>query len=872
MRTALNLLIFLTLASLVGGQSPDHEFNQAEGLFRLDNYAKARPLWVRAERRCRAQGDAVKAIWAHVSRLRGDSETVLSYPLVSREVARLLENPTVRNHPELRLRCLVVKGAADLSSKDPETSGRIWAEALELAQNLKDQFWIGRCSGELAVTAFLKGETAKAVELNARAFEIARKIRDLQGEIRQKSLEGVGLLEQQRYDEAIIRFDDALDFAKADPDVRFPLMAYMGKAQALAAQGKSAESTDLLRQAMQYVGGANMQVYKADLLLALANEAIQQKHDAEAEPLLLKATDAAQRAGMPRPYSDAQLRLAHLYAGRGDLIRAEKAIRKCISASRELVDMYFMPQNLAFAADIEVRLHRPEQADADYEEAEDQIESMLLNVPSASVKASLITTMDNVFRGHFALAMKERRIVEAFRILERARGRVIADNLRARPQSPEINADNSRSESLNRIQGELLRTKDVKVRAQLVDRLEHIEEESDLTELSRNRRRYSIHGKPVDLGSLQRVLRANEAVIEYAMDDPASECLVISREGVTHYALASRTRLEQQIASFLDATKAGRQDNSSSMLYEALFAPIRELSTKKSLIIVPDGKLGYIPFDSLIDSNGKYVIESHSLAYVPSATVLYLLRSVRRPEPPALLLAIGNSNRSSSTASSFSRAAHGLFDIEPPPQFRALPAVDVEVHEISAAIPGTKILVGGSASEAEFKANRLSNYRVIHIAAHGYADLKFPERSGVLLGFDRARREDGLLQVREIRDLQLNADLVTLSACDTGAGKLEGQNGVASVVQAFLFAGSRSVVASLWTADDIFTAELMSQFYARLADGRAVGEALTDAKLAMIHRLGQKAVPVLWAGFFVTGDPSATISMNHGSTQRSSIN
>ena len=624
---------------------------------------------------------------------------------------------------------------------------------------------------------------------------------------------------------------------------------------------------------MQYVEAANIQVYKADLLLALANGAIQRKHDAEAEPLLLKAADAAKRAGMPRPYSDAQLRLAHIYADRGDPIHAERAIRECISAGRELVDMYFMPQNLAFAANIETRLHRPTEADADYEEAEDQIESMLMNVPSASVKASLIATMDNVFRGHFGLAMKEGRTASAFRILERARGRVVADNLRARPQVPTtINGDNSRTESLDRIQGELLRSTDIKVRAQLVDRLEHIEEESDLTELSRNRTRYSIHGKPVDPGSLQKVLHANEAVIEYVMDDPASACLVITRETVTHYALAGRTQIEQQIASFLESTKAARQDKSSFVLYNSLFAPIRELSTKKSLIIVPDGKLGYLPFDALTNSNGKYLIESHTVSYAPSATVLYLLRSLKRSEPHSLLLAIGSANRNSSTASSFSRAAHGLFDIEPPSQFRALPAVDMEVHEIGAAIPGTKILAGSSASEAEFKANKLSEYRVIHIAAHGYADLKFPERSGLLLGFDQARREDGLLQVREIRDLQLNADLVTLSACDTGAGKLEGQNGVASVVQAFLFAGSRSVVASLWTADDIFTAELMSHFYARLADGRAVGEALADAKLAMIHRLGQKAVPVLWAGFFVTGDPSATISTNHGSTQHSSIN
>lgn len=147
----------------------------------------------------------MRATWARVSRLRGDSETVLSYPAVSLEMARLLDTPLVQQHPKLRLRCLIVKGAADLSSKDPETSGQVWAEALKLAESLKDQFWTGRCSGELAVTAFLKGETAKAVRLNTRAFNIAQQIGDVQGEIRQKSLDGVGLLEQGRYDAAMIR-------------------------------------------------------------------------------------------------------------------------------------------------------------------------------------------------------------------------------------------------------------------------------------------------------------------------------------------------------------------------------------------------------------------------------------------------------------------------------------------------------------------------------------------------------------------------------------------------------------------------------------------------------------------------------------------
>jgi CHAT domain-containing protein len=186
--------------------------------------------------------------------------------------------------------------------------------------------------------------------------------------------------------------------------------------------------------------------------------------------------------------------------------------------------------------------------------------------------------------------------------------------------------------------------------------------------------------------------------------------------------------------------------------------------------------------------------------------------------------------------------------------------VDGEVREI-AQITGAdgSILLDSDASEASFKNRDLRKYRVIHIAAHGFADVKFPERSGLLLGFDHANREDGLLQVREIRDLHLLADLVTLSACDAGAGKLQGQNGVASIVQAFLFAGARSVVASLWTADDTFTAALMAQFYEGLSAGLPVGEALRKAKLEMIDRFGDKAQPLFWAGFFVTGDPSAQV-------------
>lgn len=886
MQTALRLFSVFWVAATAAAQSSGSDFAKAERLFRLDNYAKARPYWVRAERHCIAQGDSVCATWARVSRLRGDSESILSYPAVSQEMARLLSTPLVQKHPQLRLRCLIVKGAADLSSKDPEASGRVWAEALDLAESLKDQFWIGRCSGELAVTAFLKGETAEAVRLNTRAFGIAQQIGDLQGEIRQKSLDGVGLLEQNRFDDAMIRFDDALKLASSDPDARFPLMAYMGKSQALAAEGHDKQSGELLRRALAYVDAANIQVYKADLLLALADAAVKQNRTAEAEAFLARAALSAKEAGMPRPYADAELRMTELYMKRDNFRLAEAAIRQCILASRQLIDMYFMPQHLALAGEIETRLDKTREAEADYDEAEAQIESMLMNVPSAAVKASLIATMDDVFRGHFELAMKEGRIPAAFEILENVRGRIVADNLRARPQaapqdnSPAVNA-------LNQIQRELLQTTNVNARAKLVDRLEHIEEDIDLTSLSRNRARFSIHGKPVDIGSLQHWLHPDEAVIEYVMDDPASQCLVITNASVSHYPLPGRTRVKKEIDEYLKATSAMRPDKSAEALYRDLFTPIHEISSKTQLIIVPDGELGFIPFEALIDENGQYAIETHSISYVPSATILYLLRSLQRPEAPLPLLAVGNANEASAKDRSFGRAAHSLFDVDAPPQFRAIPAVDTEVHEIGGIVGrGAEVLsesvddrkVGrviysqGPASEASFREHRPEDYRVIHIAAHGFADPKFPERSGLFLGFDPARREDGLLQVREIRDLRLNADLVTLSACDTGAGKLEGENGVASIVQAFLFAGARSVVASLWTADDVFTEEVMARFYRNVAAGQSVGEALRAAKLAMLHQFGSKAAPLLWADLFVSGDPAVSVSFKNANTQYSRIN
>jgi CHAT domain-containing protein len=155
----------------------------------------------------------------------------------------------------------------------------------------------------------------------------------------------------------------------------------------------------------------------------------------------------------------------------------------------------------------------------------------------------------------------------------------------------------------------------------------------------------------------------------------------------------------------------------------------------------------------------------------------------------------------------------------------------------------------------------LTNYQVIHFATHAFADLNYPDRSAVVLAPDSKTGDDGLLQIREIRDLYLRSDLVTLSACDAGLGRVEGIEGMESLVNAFIFAGARSVLASRWAIDDTFSATLMDDVYKQLAHGATVPDALRSAQLAFLNRYGKAARPAYWSAFFVSGTADTKINV-----------
>jgi CHAT domain-containing protein len=192
-----------------------------------------------------------------------------------------------------------------------------------------------------------------------------------------------------------------------------------------------------------------------------------------------------------------------------------------------------------------------------------------------------------------------------------------------------------------------------------------------------------------------------------------------------------------------------------------------------------------------------------------------------------------------------------------------LPGSKDEVLAAEAAIhsPTDTVLLGPKATESALKRADLAQYRIIHLAVHAFANNADPDRSALVLLSDPAAGEDGFLQASEIVQFHLNADLVILSACNTGIGPVEGEEGIAALSRAFLLAGARAVVSTLWSVNDASSLAVMTHFYRHLAAHEPAAEALTKAKRDTLHEFGTAAAQYYWAGFIFEGaDESVTSS------------
>ena len=359
--------------------------------------------------------------------------------------------------------------------------------------------------------------------------------------------------------------------------------------------------------------------------------------------------------------------------------------------------------------------------------------------------------------------------------------------------------------------------------------------------------------KPLSLEQVQKeVLKPGATLIEFSLGPEHSFVWAVSRERVMSAILPPSAEIEKLVAAFRKSTRspvsgltAQHAENEtarlSGQLYRQLLKPVEAiLEGSRSLIVVPDGVLYYVPFEALSPTGRTgYLLERFPVSYAPSATSLAAAEGPRH-SAGKLLLAFGDPVYAR-------QAAAG----ERGPDLAALPYTRDEVNGIAALFPKEKrtVYLGAAAREETVKGEALDGYRYIHFATHGILDEQHPARSGLALSASSGK-EDGILQVSEIADLRLDAELVTLSACSTGLGELVSGEGMLGLVRAFLYAGASSVAVSLWNVNDAATATLMKDFYRGLSRGVPGDEALRRAKIELL-RQGDTPWrhPHYWAAF-----------------------
>jgi CHAT domain-containing protein len=374
---------------------------------------------------------------------------------------------------------------------------------------------------------------------------------------------------------------------------------------------------------------------------------------------------------------------------------------------------------------------------------------------------------------------------------------------------------------------------------------------------------------PVALSVVQKTLLPGEALIEYVLSkERNSYVFEVTSDRLQVHTLPPRDQIERLT---LEYVKAVRFKNDSAQLARRLFelAVAPALTTHpKSVTIIPDGSLHLVPFASLRDEKDQYWAKSILIASAPSATVFHRLRSVRpaaTPSRPFLGIAFSPASNSNAIARA-SKSREASFGNHPV-NLNPLPYAQQEVSAAAQIFGGGSVLLTGDrASESALKAQPLGEFKIIHLAAHGVSDLVEPDRAGLVLAPETGT-EDGFWQSREIRRSHLSADLVTLSACDTGIGRLQGEEGVMNLARSFLVAGAKSAVASLWDADDRSTATLMGHFYRHVANGERVADALRKAQMEMLTEFGENTKPYFWSGFTVIGDGTRKIELQTRATE-----
>ena len=656
--------------------------------------------------------------------------------------------------------------------------------------------------------------------------------------------------------------------------------------------GQYKEASAHLRESLALSKKSNCQECEGSLWMNLGQLEDDQGHTQAAVEAWQKGLSLSESAGVPQNTGQALAALAKLDIKQGKFEEALAYSERAIKAAKQqnLQETLWMGQESSGLA--LQGLGKTEQARASFDQAISTIEQLRSQVAGGEEQQqSFFAERYGPYQDMVELLIAQNQTADAFAYAERAKGRSLLDVLQSGRRNLTKSMTPEEREKEQQLQSEMValnrqmeketgeekpdeaRVNGLKSRIEAA-RLQYADFQTNLYASHPELRTRRGQIQPVKLQEAAGLLPdSKSAFLQFVTGEKKSYLFVLTkREGgassepeLRVYPIASTEKeMKKRAEHFRE--QLGRRDlafkTSSRNLYRTLIEPAKsQLAGKDALVIVPDGPLWNLPFQALQGENGRYLLEEVAISYAPSLTVLREMVKVRQKSAPApaqapVLLAMADPVLRQRT---LQQAALVYRDEKLGP----LPEARTEALKLKQLYGNqqSKVYTGAAAGEDRFKAEA-GQFRVLHLATHGIFNDASPMYSHVLLSTGgKDSKEDGLLEAWEIMQMDLNADLAVLSACETARGRVSAGEGVIGLTWAFLVAGVPTTVVSEWKVESTSTSNLMLAFHRALKANSAKGSsafstarALQRSELQLLHN-PQYAHPFYWAGFIVVGDP-----------------
>lgn len=351
----------------------------------------------------------------------------------------------------------------------------------------------------------------------------------------------------------------------------------------------------------------------------------------------------------------------------------------------------------------------------------------------------------------------------------------------------------------------------------------------------------------------------NTTFITYSMGEDFLYAIVINESNEAFLKMPFKEKDKEDMRSFyklLSSPSIVSKNEDISALGESLFEKVLAKPLVnfegKNLTIIPDGVLHYLPFEMLIH-NGSYLLAEKTISYGNSLTSLI---EVKNKEYGAV-------NRMLAFAPEFDSEVVQEAPEEQTRQLGKLTYNDDEVNGIS-GFYNASIFIDEKATLSNFM-SEINNANIIHLATHASANDAYPDYSYLAFSETGSAEDYQILYIKDLYNMNIDADMVTLSACQTGIGKLQKGQGMMSLSKGFYYAGAKSLVNTLWKINDKSTVKLMEYFYESLSEGNSKKAALREAKLQYLKTTDDDLLkhPYYWAAFVVSGDTAPITPKNN---------